>query len=291
MIPVDIKEYLQTHKGSRESIADKFNVDEEVVRAYRRILKEESRPKESDIKRGIAIGDQHYPYQSIEGMNIVEQFTKDFKPDYFLYMGDQLDMDSISHYNKNKPKLVENKRLKKDYKGFQKDILNRFEDVLSDECELFWIQGNHENRCERLIEGSPQYEGWVEPVNNLKLDEYKYIDYNGVFNIGEMYFMHGMFHNKYHAEKNIRIYGKHIFTWHLHSMQIYTMHSPIDCLPKQGVSVPCLCTLNPAWLQNKPNRWVNGFLYFYLFPDGTFSYYIPIIVGGKCVINGKLYVG
>jgi len=288
-IPSYIKDILDANPNmGRAKLAEECDISDQEARFYCKLYKfSDDKP----VKRGIAVGDIHYPSHNQECINILEQFTDDFNPDYFLLMGDQMDMDSISFYNSNKPKLVEGKRLKKEYHGFQHNILDIFETVLSPDCKKYFFIGNHEYRVDRLIEGSPQYEGFVEVENNLDLSDYKIVPFNETMNLGEMYFLHGVYWNKYHAEKNARIYGKHVFNWHVHTNQVYTMHSPINRLPRQGVSVGCMCDKNPSWLHNKPNSWVHQFMYFYLFGNGSFIYYTPIILNGRAIINDKLYVG
>ncbi len=243
------------------------------------------------IQKGIALWDIHYPEHDVGCMNIVFQFTRDFQPDIFMLVGDQLDMSPISKYTKGKLRLLEGRRLKREYGGFQRDILDRFVSLLKDSCRKYFFIGNHEDRARRLIESDPQYEGWVEPENNLSLEDWKIIPLNEVEILGEMCFIHGIYYNKYYAEKTNRIYGKHIFHGHVHSNQIYTTHSPINRLPRQGVGVGCLCNKNPEYKRNRPNSWVHQFLYFYLFEDGSFNYYTPIIINNRCIINGKLYEG
>ena len=151
--------------------------------------------------------------------------------------------------------------------------------------------GNHEYWIERLIDDNPQLEGLVEIENNLNLKDYELIPFNEVLTIGEVNFIHGFYTNKYFAEKNVRIYGKNIFCGHLHSNQVFTSVSPIDTLPKSGVGIGCLCNANPQYMYNKPNAWVHQFMFWYEFPDGSFTYYTPIIINGKCVINNKVYIG
>jgi len=288
-IPERIKEILEADpKIGRYNLAQKANISESDARFYSKLYKfSDNKP----IQRGIAVGDLHFPDHNPECLSILLQFIDDFKPDHLLLTGDMLDMASISSFNKKKPKLTEGKRLKREYKGFQKLVLDKIDSRVTDSCQKYFFVGNHEYRIDRLIEAEPQYEGFIELENNLNLNDYKIIPFNEVYNLGEMYFMHGDYYNKYHAEKNARIYGKHIFNWHVHTNQVYTMHSPINRLPRQGVSVGCMCNKNPEYMKNKPNHWVNQFMFFYLYGNGSFVYYTPIIINGRTIINGKEYKG
>lgn len=274
----------------RVDLAKQANIPEGTARFYCKLYKD-SRKTSTIIKRGIAIPDIHYPEHDKAVINIEKEFVKDFKPHYFLLLGDQMNMDSISFYNSNKPKLVENKRLRKEYKGFQEEILNEFEARISPKCKKYFFIGNHEFRIERLIEKSPQYEGFIEIKNNLNLKDYSIIPFNEVIQIGNIYFAHGIYFNKYFAEKTLRHFQKMMFVGHSHKHQVFTSVSPVNSLPKMVVGLGCSCNLNPSYKLNQPNDWVHQFLYWYQFSDGTFTFYTPIIVNGKCIINNKVYDG
>jgi len=284
-------EVLDNHKIGRKEASEILGIAEEDVRAFRRILKIENKPKGHIQGKGIALWDIHYPEHDKPCINIVYDFTKDLQPDYFILGGDQLDMSCISIYNKGKPKLLENKRLKRDYQNFQKNILDRFEAILPDKCKKVFMIGNHEYRVTRLIESDPQYEGFIEVENNLDLSDWEIIPYNGIYSIGYMNFIHGYYTNKYHSSKTLSVYGDNIFYGHTHNHQAFTSTTKIENLPKIGMGVGCLCNKNPDWMHNKPNSWVHEFLHFTVFSDGTFSPHINRIINGRCEINGKIYVG
>jgi len=241
------------------------------------------------MKKGIASWDIHYPYHSKSSMRILKQFIKDFKPNYFILGGDQLDMDMISSFNKHKPKLVEGKRLKKHYNDFQRYILTPIESILPNTCDKYFIIGNHEYRINRLIEEYPQMEGFAEIENNLDLDNWNVIPYNRHIQLGDMYFIHGLYINKYHTAKHLSVYQNNIFYGHNHDSQSYSYSTPMQNNPKIAQCVGCMCDKNPSYMNDKPNNWINQFMYFYLNSDNTFYHYIVSIINDKAVINNKLY--
>lgn len=201
-----------------------------------------------------------------------------------------MSFDSISYYNHDKPLLVEGKRVKKEYENFQKDILDVLDDVLPVGCKRFWFEGNHEYRTKRISENDPQWQGLIEPENNLDLSKYVIVPFNQVLTLGHMNFLHGIYYNKYNAAKHLFEFEDNVFYGHTHSCQIFTKTTPIHNHPKQGVNIGCMCNKNPHYKRNKPNDWVHQFMYFYLLEDGTFHYYLPTIIDNHCVINGRLYV-
>jgi len=291
-IPQNVLEILEKNPNmGRERLAKITGISISDARIYNREFKGKIHHKNSMIQRGMVLFDIHYPEHNDGCIDIVYDFCKDFQPDYFILGGDQLHMDCISHYNEGKPKLLEGKRLNKEYDGFQKDIINRFNNILKTSCKRYFMIGNHEYRLERLLEAEPKLEGLVELERNLDLSKYKIIPFNEVLEIGKICIIHGIYYNKYHASKNVHEYNENIFSGHVHTNQIDTMNTPTTHEPRQGVSVGCLCNVNPEYKHNKPNNWVHQFMFFYLFEDGTFNYYLPIILNNRCMINNKLYVG
>ena len=231
----------------------------------------------------------HYPDLDWKCFKIACEFTRDFKPDYFILGGDQLDLNCISYYNHDKPLLVEGQRLRKEYQGFQRRVLDLFDQILGEDCKRYWFVGNHEYRATRVCESDPQWQGMIEPEVNLDLSKYKVIPFNEVLTLGHMAFIHGIYYNKYNAFKHLTEFEGNIFYGHTHSSQIHTKTSQIKNLPKQGVNVGCLCNKNPFYKRNKPNDWIHQFMFFYLMGDGSFHYYLPCIIRGRCVINNKEY--
>ena len=285
-----MQEFRKNPQIGRIQLSKNLGIPETEARFYCRVFSEMNK----DIKykaKGVALYDIHYPLHDKACLNIVYDFIKDFRPDYLVYAGDQMDMDSISHFNKKKPKLKEGKRLAKEYKGFQEDVLNRIGYILPLKCKKFFMIGNHEYRIERLLEESPEYEGLIEVEKKLNLENYTIIPFNDVFNIGDMHFTHGWYYNMHYAKKTVLEAQKMIFVGHVHKPQLYTAVSPAYSLPKQCVGIGCLCNKNPSYLLDKPNAWVHQFLFWYMFDDGTFTYYTPTIINGRCIINGKVYDG
>jgi predicted phosphodiesterase len=274
----------------RTQLAKAAGIPVTEARFFCRLYKEMT----SNVKyrgRGIALFDIQYPDHDVAAMEIIFEFIKDFKPNWCILAGDQMNMDAISSYTRKKLKLREGQRLKREYAGFQEKILDRFNKVLPKNCKKYFIIGNHEYRAVRLVEYSPQYEGMIEVENNLNLEDWIIIPFNDIFNIGDMWFTHGWYYNMHYAKKTVLEAQKMIFVGHVHIPQTYTAVSPAYALPKQCVGTGCLCNRNPEYLEEKPNAWVHQFLFWYMFDDGTFTYYQPIIINGRCIINGKVYDG
>jgi len=291
LIPDSIMQYFQVKpEVGRFELMKAAKISEHDARYYCRLYK--SMYKEAKlVSKGIAAFDYHYPDEDRASHRVVLKAVEMVKPNHFVFGGDQLHLDCISHHNKGKFKLLENKRLIEDYRGFQKNVLDQIESRLPKNCRKYFMIGNHEDWINRLIEDNPQLEGFMEIENNLNLSNYTIIPLNEILEIGEMNFLHGVYVNKYHSEKHSRIYQKMLFYGHLHTNQVYTSIAPTTSLPKQAVGVGCLCNKNPEYTRNKPNDWLHQFLIWYMFDDGTFVYQTPIIIHGKTVINGTVIDG
>jgi len=291
IVPNFVMQIMQKNpRIGRKQLAKEANITESMARFYCKVYREKHRPVKC-VARGVALYDIHYPDHDRAALQIALQFIDDFKPDYLVLGGDQMQMDSISFFNKNKVKLIEGKRLKKDYLGFQKDVLDQLDLILKRDTKRYFLIGNHEYRVERLLENSPQHEGFIEIDKNLDLSKYKIIPFNMLMNLGELYFTHGWHYNIHYAKQTVLEAQKMIFVGHAHMPQVYTAVGPAEALPKQCVGIGCLCNKNPHYMSNRPNAWVHQFMFWYQFEDGTFTYYTPIIINGRCVINNKVYDG
>lgn len=215
-------------------------------------------------------------------------FLEDFKPDVTIVLGDLLDLSQLSTYSKKKPRQIEGLRLDNDY-ALGNQILNRIDKATKGDRVFF--EGNHENRVEKYLDEFPYVgEKLLSVQENLHLEErgWKYLKDGELLKIGHAYFIHGWYYNIYHARKHVAEMGDNIFYGHTHDVQSFSKPNP-DTMPIISQSLGCLCDLNPAWLRNKPSRWINAFGVFYFSKDGSFTYYVPIIIDGCFWWNGKYY--
>lgn len=253
------------------------------------------------LKKFVASGDFHYPYHHKPSVNILLDFVKDFQPDTFVFGGDQVDNDLVSHWNKKKPRKVEGKRLQKMYRSFDKEILKPIERRLSNKCKKVWLDGNHEYWIQDFLDEYPQFEGMIELEHNLNLKkrDWKYIPYGvdkdpkTTYNISrKLAVSHGWYTNKYHAAKTINMAEQSIITFHNHTNQVFTKQRILDLKDYHTcISAPCMCTRKPSYGRGRPNRWVNGFVYGYIQPDGAFTVNVVVIAKDKAIIEGQLYNG
>ncbi len=246
-----------------------------------------------EIQKTILLPDFHHPHCDNSLMDIIGEFIVDYNPDELVYMGDQVSLDSLSWFDRNKPLLKEGRRLIKDYDNFNKDILRSHENITRSDIRRTFIYGNHEYRIDRYVENHPELEGFIDIIRYLKLEErgYKIIKYNKVHKVGKLNIIHGYYWNQHHAKKTVEIFEGNVVYSHVHNPQMHAKLSPID---KNGyhmaTSLPCLCNIKPDYKKNAPNRWINGFgIVEHIEATGYFNLYTIIINNNSFMYNGKYY--
>jgi len=246
-----------------------------------------------EIQKTVLLPDIHHPYYEERVMDAVGEFILDYEPDEIVYMGDQLSLDCISGWNRNKPLLKEGQRLMKDYDNFDKDILQIHEGLTKPETRRTFMIGNHEQRIEWYTQIHPELAEFINVGRHLDLLErgYNIIPFNGIHKVGKLSVIHGYYWNKYHASKTLEAFEGNIVYAHVHNPQMYAKVSPID---RKGyhtaTSLPCLCNIKPDYKQNAPNFWINGFgIVEHLPATGYFNLYTIIIIEGSFMFNGRYY--
>lgn len=155
----------------------------------------------------------------------------------------------------------------------------------------------HDWRVEHLVDKNPELEGMLEVPHVLRFDErgIEWVPYwseGTMFNLGNAYFIHGRYTNKYHAAKHVDTYGVPIFYGHTHDV----MEFPKAILGKAkqlvGKSLGCLCTDEMRYIRGVPQNWTQAFAVFYIFPNGDFQENTVKIFNHRFVApNEKVYDG
>lgn len=237
--------------------------------------------------------DLHIPYNApLQGLeNYAKDFVKEHGPTDRVYGGDQLDLSCISHWNTERLRQLEGKRLKSDYDNANR-ILDRHDKIFKSK-EVYWLTGNHEDWLESFYDKFPALEGLLDIESNLRLHErgYKVIPLNSYARIGKLYYVHGLSTASHHAKATVQSVGRSVVYGHIHNVQVHTSVSPIDSKEiHRATSLPCLCHLNPPYMKNRPSNWSQGFGVAFIRKCGAFQHHIVDFINGKFVgLNGKEY--
>lgn len=242
----------------------------------------------------IALPDIHYPYYERELFKRVLDLIRKEKPDVIVCLGDQLDMRAFNHHEmkKNNRRYMEGKRAKIDYDGFQKEILDKIEQIAPKDCLLIFMLANHEDWGEQYVNEHPEVEGLVEVQNCLDLKNWEVIKNKDYVKLGKLYLHHGDFNGggKHHASAIVTIGEKSVMYGHNHTCQVHVKTNDIDMESHIAYSIPTLGTCDPEFLRKAANSWVNGLGFAYIDgKTGFFNVYPIISSKGHFVFNGVYY--
>lgn len=247
-------------------------------------------PKE--FKTYLVVADIHIPEQNSEAVKCVLKVMDDIKLDGFINLGDYLDLACISHWNKNKRKKIEGKRLKEDY-ILGNALLDEFDKRLPQKCDKRFLKGNHELWVDDMVDEQPMLDGLFDIDSALKLKErgYSVSKYNEIIRIGKLNLTHGIYACANAVKKHLDECKTNIMFGHIHTTAEQLSSSPARQLAFAGYSVGCLSDLAPDYAKNRPNAWSHGFAIVYFYPNGNFQVDNVRIIQGKCILNGKEYSG
>ena len=179
------------------------------------------------IEKIVLLPDIHYPHQDRPAIKAVFEFIKWFEPNTVVLLGDALEMDSINHWQQEKGNRLfqEDKRLLKEYEGFDEEILTPLDKL----CEpsdkrrrkprKIYMGGNHEHWLNGLFSKFPEFIGMLGIPKALRLKErnWEWIPFmvnddngvhRGIVKFGKLLVFHGQYLNKYHAAKTADTYSK-----------------------------------------------------------------------------------
>ena len=256
------------------------------------------------IKSFVALYDLHFGFERIttKGKRVLRTlhnlpaikaataFIKDFKPDVLILGGDQLNCGPISHWNRGKPRLTEDFRLKAEMDLLDNLILKPFAGI----AEKVWLDGNHEHWIDQFLDENPGIEGLVEPAEYLRLKErgWQLRSQGEIYKLGKLNFIHGdtVRGRRNVAAKLVSEYRRNIRAGHHHTFEVATDVTPYDRSDfHTGISIPAMSSATPAYTKNAPSNFQQGFLFGWVQPNGCFSDYVVVINKGQFVWNGKVY--
>jgi predicted phosphodiesterase len=239
-------------------------------------------------KRIVALFDLHVPYQ-IE-LGPVWEFIGDFKPHNVILGGDAHDFTSVSEWISDQSRALVGGTIIQNFVELNKLVFLPLHSC-APKAKIIYLIGNHEDWLRQAIERNPNGKGFWELKRNLP-NSLQIVPVNEAYHVNQnLCYLHGLYTTKYHAFQTVHAVHKTVLYGHTHDIQRYTDISPVDVSKfYTGASCGCLCTLNPHYMKNKPNRWVNGFNYCYL-DDKTeeFNETQVYIVRNKFFALGRRY--
>lgn len=251
------------------------------------------------IRRIAILPDIHVPYSDGRTLRAVEKYLAKHRWDELIYLGDLMDFDFISSFNRESARKLEGRRFKKDY--LEAELLLREHIAIvrkkNPDCKITYLEGNHEERVQRFLDGNPNAEGYLEVPIALHLDELgvKWIpnwSTGELYKVGKAYFSHGLYTNLYHAKKMCESFGDSVYYGHTHDVQTISVAHRAKRKTHEGHSLGCLCREDQSYMKGKPNKWQQAFGVMYVMPDGYFNMYCVRIFNHRFISpDGVVYEG
>lgn len=244
------------------------------------------------ITRFIMLNDVHVPHNI--PLDAIFDFIRDFKPDHMLLVGDIINNDPFSHWEKKKPGTAKKMPLPiKYFENANANFYRPLREVAGNQCLFTHWEGNHEYWSRKAIEEMPEGEGYWEVWNNIECID-QWVSSKMFARLGRLYFTHGdvIRGGMYHAKKLLSYFNRNLRYGHYHDSSSWSDTSPIDI--KDRHNAKCCGTLekfNPHFMDNRPHDWQHMFTYGYVRPDGTFNDYRVNIVDNKFILHNKEWVG
>ena len=242
------------------------------------------------MTRGIIKADEHHDAtrEFHPSYRLLKKFADAFRPDFVVDLGDILDLEYISTFNKADLKKLSAHDFVDDF-----DLVNREYDWwLERTAKFYQIQGNHDERTERVSASAPMFSSLI--------DYARVFDYAGrgisytrlvdpPLKIGKLSLIHGWYTVKYHAFKTLMALGGNVAYGHMHEFQTYSHKFPATDQEIQAWCIACLNDVNPEWKKGCPTGWQNGFAVIDMADSGDFNLYPINIIGGKFYFEGREY--
>ncbi len=246
------------------------------------------------VHKFVAWPDTHIPYHDPPSVATALKIVEWYRPETIVILGDFMDCTPVSHWLKEKKKTTEGMRLKKDF-----DVANKLIDKMTSYgCKhLVYLEGNHEDWIHDAIDRNPEFDGLINLEIGLKFDERRakglkitQLRYGKCWNLGKLWFTHGLYLNQSHAKSHVDNFGRSIVYGHTHTVQLHTKVSPMDVNDKHlGLSLGCLADKNAQYMENRPSAWVHALGVGAVRTDRTFNIDPIMISKGKATYAGRTF--
>jgi predicted phosphodiesterase len=238
----------------------------------------------------IMLNDVHVPH-NIDLTNVFE-FMGDYKPDYVLLVGDIINNDPFSHWERARRGTAKTMPKPKAYfEQCQKEFFDPLRKFAGKNANIGYWLGNHEMWSQKAIDDMPEGEGYWEVENNITGIDF-WVGSKGIASLGKLHFIHGdNFSGRGHANKILNVYRRNMRYGHFHNIEESTHNDPIDMADRH--TARCCGTLekfNPGFMTNRPHSWMHAFTYGIVENStGIFWDHTAQIINNKFMANGRIY--
>jgi hypothetical protein len=246
----------------------------------------------------VVVSDFHFRQHNKKTWRTILQFVRANRKRIagFVFLGDQLDFETISPHTSEKRGLRRQGGLKADLDGFRSEVLDPLDAILLPETKKVYELGNHDSWCNQLYETLPELAGMLDHTKYLKLEEsgWKIIPQGDFYRLGHLALFHGdtLAQGLNAAKKALEIVGGNVLMGHTHAPASASKVSPVRSRRAMAWVAPVVADCNPRYGRNKSNAWINGMVVIEMHPNNQdFSLFPCIFTDNKFVYGGTLYDG
>lgn len=243
------------------------------------------------IKRAVVLPDVHLDTNVPKDYLPVKKFIAEYKPDKVIILGDFMNVGSMSAWDYDKKRKMEGRRWIKEVEVANKELDYLEKYVKDKEDGIIYLEGNHEDRVQRYLDKNPEMEGIIEIEEQLGLKKrnVKWVEMNKLYKLGEMHFTHGMYTNKYCAQKHLDVLGCNVCFGHQHKTQTAFQNQAM-AKPIMSYALGTLGDKAPDYLKGRPGNWINQFaIYEWDTKSGRFSLTPINVIKNTFIYGGKVY--
>jgi predicted phosphodiesterase len=197
----------------------------------------------------IVVGDEHVaPGQNLRRAVWLGRLIRDVKPNRVIHIGDIGTFDSLSAWDKDKRKKMENRRYGRDVAALAAycSLLKANAGDAYDEAEHILTEGNHENRIDRYIDYHPVMEGQLDYVTQAGIQDWKLIPFKSFYEYRGILFTHvPIMENgkpvsgKYATGKSLEVCSKSVVFGHTHKLDYTAVHRHGQAHLQEALNVGC----------------------------------------------------
>lgn len=239
--------------------------------------------KTTSPKIHLVIPDSHaLPGYDNRRYDYIGHLINDIRPDVVVDIGDWFDMASLCSYDKGK-KSFEGRRYHKDIEAGV-EAQDRVKTIVDRQKRkrprYIRTLGNHENRIQKLINISPEYDGLIS-LDDLLSKEYNWeqYDFNTPVEVDGIHYCHsfpsGAMGKPIGGENigRMLIQKKHVSCTQGHSHLLdYAVRSTIDGRKISGLSVGCYLDYTPDFAASTSHLWDRGVVIKTQVEDGCYDF-------------------
>lgn len=218
----------------------------------------------------LVVGDVHVrPKQNLNRASILGRTIAETEPRRVVFIGDFLDFDSLSAWDRDKRKKMEGRRYAHDIHAGQ-----NFLSLMEAECsgvdtEYIFVEGNHEDRLWRYLDSDPTFDPsngvGIDYIKDLGLQDWTFIPYKEDYNYNGVAFTHvPIMENgrpvsgKYPSQRALDLYDGPVVFGHTHKFSVACVHRKNSPHLVQAVNVGCFFDFIPEYAKGSQTSYWKG---------------------------------